>query len=196
MEIENPNEESPLPSFECTRCGACCRNDQILITVTNKDILRIAQTLMLTPHETMRALDFYLLDEGKPIPAGLEIIPSIDTEKGPAYIALKKLENGDCIFLKDDECMIHLIRPIVCRSYPFVFNKTDEEISWGLSSKKEICPGLGVGPRVSEAELISLAKEILNDFDEYRKVANEWNTQTSQKTALGFISQVLSIVDS
>ena len=190
-EITNPDKKLQLPRFECTKCGACCRDDQILITVTKNDLYRIAKTLELDSNAVLRALDFYILDEGTPIPVGLEIIPSIETEEGSAYVALKKMENGDCIFLKDDQCMIHPIRPMVCRSFPFVFSEDDGELSWGLSSKKGICPGLGIGPMVSEEELISLAKEILRDLHAYRKFADEWNGQPTSRTALGFVSKAL-----
>ena len=196
MENVNGGQEIPLPQFECTKWGACCRDDQILITVTNKDIFCMAKTLGLDTHEIIRALDFYILEDGEPIPAGLEIIPPIETERGPAYVALKKMENGDCIFLKDDQCMIHSIRPIVCKSFPFVFRESDGELSWGFSFKKEICPGLDSGPIISEAELVSLAQEILDNLTTYRKYAIEWNNQSSPKTALGFITKILTAEDS
>ncbi len=196
MGLRNHNADPLLPRFECTKCGACCRDNQILITVTNRDLFRIAHGLGLNAHELIRALDFYILDENKPIPVGLEIIPSVETEQGPAYIALKKMENGDCIFLKDNQCMIHPLRPMVCKSFPFVFSKNHDELSWGLSFKKEICPGLGVGSKVSEHELVSLAEEILADFKEYQKFSVKWNSQSSQKTALGLINEILAATDS
>ena len=196
MESVNGSQETSLPQFECTKCGACCRNEHLLITVTNRDIFRMAKTLGIDTHGIIRALDFYILEDGEPIPAGLEIIPPIETERGPAYVALKKMENGDCIFLKDDQCMIHPIRPVVCKSFPFVFRESNGELSWGYSSKKEICPGLDSGPIISEEELVSLAQEILDNLSSYRKYASEWNNQSSPRTALGFISRILTADDS
>lgn len=182
-----------LPHFECTRCGSCCRDDQVLVTVTSGDIIRISKALELTSNEILRALEFYIIDSGEKIPLGLEKIPSIKTERGLAYVALKKMENGECVFLKDDECMIHSVRPMVCRSFPFVFSRTNGEISWGLSAKKEICPGLGIGPLVSREELNSLASEILQDFENYDKFTQSWNNRRRPQTALAFIDEAFSI---
>ncbi|TFG30800.1 YkgJ family cysteine cluster protein [Candidatus Thorarchaeota archaeon] len=187
------SDESCLPRFECTRCGSCCRDRQILVTVTSNDIIRISKALELIPSEILRALDFYIVEPGTSPPVGLEKIPYITTERGQAYVALKKLENGDCIFLKDNECMIHPVRPRVCKSFPFVFNETDGKRSWGLSAKKEICPGLGKGVRISANELGSLAIEILQDFENYRKFADWWNSSSTSFTALAFIDEVFSI---
>jgi len=191
--IDPQSKKEKLPRFQCKKCGTCCRTAEILVTVTDSDILRISQTLGLTAAEILKALDFYVLESNIPTPIGLERIPSIITERGKAYVALKKMENGDCIFLKDDECMIHPIRPMVCRAFPFVFNESKGELSWGFSSKKRICPGLGVGPRVSEEELIHLAKEILTDIKNYQIFADSWNRRSSPKTALGFVQEALTL---
>lgn len=189
----NISEDDRLPRFECIRCGSCCRDQHILVTVTSNDIIRISKGLELTSDEVLRTLDFYIVTPDSSPPIGLEKIPSIKTEQGLAYVALKKMENGDCIFLKDDECMIHPIRPMVCRSFPFVFDETRGDRLWGLSAKKDICPGLGKGPRVSGEVLDSLAKEILHDFDMYRKFANWWNSRPRSSTAQEFIDEIFSI---
>lgn len=165
-----------LPQFECTKCGSCCREDSMIITVTGHDIVRLSTALGLSPEEIMRALDFYVLDKLNIIPAGLIEIPSPNTEKGPAFIALKKMENGDCIFLKDDQCMIHMMRPIVCRSFPFVFRGKDGERRWGLSAMKHICPGLGIGPRVSQEEMEALSVLVLESIQIYHEFTDEWNS--------------------
>ena len=168
--------ENVLPHFECTKCGSCCREKSMLITLIGNDIVRISTALGLSPEETMRALDFYILDEKNPVPVGLQGIPSPNTERGPIFIALKKMENGDCIFLKDDICMIHTFRPTVCRSFPFVFQETTGGRTWGLSAVKHICPGLGTGPRVSEKEIQELSELVLENLHTYRVFINEWNS--------------------
>ena len=50
------------------------------------------------------------------------------TEQGTAYVALKKLDDGSCVFLDNNLCLIHPIRPAVCASFPFVFRRDDDEI--------------------------------------------------------------------
>ncbi len=185
------NPKQPPVKFECTKCGACCRQDSLLVTVTGRDIARIAMGLGLGPDEMIRALDFYLTQNIDP-PKGLRDIPAIKTEQGLAYIALKKLDNGDCVFLKDNLCMIHVIRPTVCRSFPFVFNDTGYEKTWRLSAMKEICPGLGSGPIIEFSSLLQIADDVLEDLDIYKKFCEEWNSRERKPTAKRIIEQILS----
>lgn len=177
--------------FECTKCGACCRDDNLLVTLTGTDIARIAFFLDLGPSDMLRALDFYVLDSEEAIPKGLRHIPYVITENGPAYVAVRKMENGNCVFLKDNLCMIHSIRPSVCMSFPFVFRKESNEIGWSLSARKEICPGLGKGDLVVEDDLRSLGSNVLDDLKYFRCFAEAWNCETKEPSALGFIERVL-----
>ena len=176
--------------FECTKCGACCRENSLLVTVTGRDIVRISTGLDLTSSEVIRALDFYLSADNESS-QGLRDFPAVNTEKGSAYVALKKLENGDCVFLKDNLCMIHVIRPAVCMSFPFVFSKDRARMSWGLSAMKHICPGLQSGPKVRDSDLRELAISVLEDLDIYNDFANEWN-QEENPTAARLVETILN----
>jgi Fe-S-cluster containining protein len=180
-----------LPCFECTKCGDCCREDSLLITVTGSDIVRISTALGLSPMGIMRALDFYVVDAQESLPVGLQGIPSPKTERGQAFIALKKMDNGDCIFLKDNLCMIHTFRPIVCRSFPFTFREDKGERMWGLSALKKICPGLGIGSRVSEEEINELSVLVLESMRAFREFIDEWNC-LPPSTAVELIRTILS----
>ncbi|MHA1289761.1 MAG: YkgJ family cysteine cluster protein, partial [Candidatus Thorarchaeota archaeon] len=127
----NPNErgenseDSVLPHFECTKCGACCRDEYLLVTVTGSDIVKIGAVLGLGPNEILKALDFHIVSDGMTTPVGLERMSSVATERGLAFMALKKMDNDDCIFLKEDLCMIHPVRPLVCKSFPFTFDESN-----------------------------------------------------------------------
>jgi len=138
----------------------------------------------------MRAVDFYLVS-GTAGYDGLRDIPALNTEKGLGYIALKKMENGDCVFLKDDLCMIHSIRPIVCMSFPFVFQDAGDHRKWGLSAKNNICSGLGSGPKVVGSDLVNLADTILEDLLIFKEFAEDWNT-ISEPTAQKLIETILT----
>jgi Fe-S-cluster containining protein len=141
--------------------------------------------------EVIRALDFYLVTDGV-ASEGLRDIPAVNTEQGPAYIALKKMENGDCVFLKDNLCMIHLIRPAVCMSFPFVFQDQGDETTWGLSARKEICPGLGNGPEVEISDLEELAVVVLEELLLYREFVETWNIEEQTPSAKMLVDQILS----
>ena len=186
------SDDDRLPHFECTKCGACCRDETLLVTVVGSDIVKIAAVLGLGPDDMLKALDFYIVSDGATTPVGLERISSIATERGLAFMALKKMENGDCVFLKEDLCMIHPIRPLVCKSFPFVFTESDGQRTWGLSAKKEICPGLGVGRQVSKVEIEELADTVLPGMLIYRDFAKEWNECQSSPTVLELITKILS----
>ncbi|MHA2132321.1 MAG: YkgJ family cysteine cluster protein [Candidatus Thorarchaeota archaeon] len=186
----NPSESSGV-RFECTKCGACCRQDELLVTVTASDIARLGVGLGLNAIELTRALDFYILDDDESVPDGLHHIPRISTEKGLAYVALRKLENGDCVFLNDDLCMVHPIRPAVCRSFPFTFRKGGKDLMWGLSAMKEICPGLGEGEEVSICFLHELSREVLSSMDAYDLVSEEWNKTGPEYSAVDYVIFVL-----
>lgn len=142
--------------------------------------------------ETLRALDFYIVPTGQEIPEGLKEIPTVNTERGPAWLALKKMNGNECVFLKDSLCMIHRIRPAVCVSFPFVFEEGDGELEWGLSAKKEICPGIGTGPEIEPAELEAAAMSVLEDLREFKEFVKEWNANNEDGTARSFVEAVLS----
>jgi Fe-S-cluster containining protein len=158
--------------------------------VTGGDLFRISTILGLVAGELMKALDFYLVS-GVASHEGLRDFPSLNTEKGPAYLALKKMENGGCIFLKDNLCMIHTIRPIVCMSFPFVFQDAGDHRKWGLSAMKDICPGLGTGPEMIGSDLIELADTVLEDLIIFNEFAEEWNL-VEEPTAQKLIETILS----
>jgi len=185
------NPEGDRIQFECKKCGACCREDTILVTVTGSDIASISAGLGLGSDEVIRAFDFYLVSGVEP-PEGLRDFPAINTEQGPAYIALKKMKNGDCIFLKDNLCMIHTIRPVVCMSFPFVFWEVGNEKTWGLSARREICPGLGSGPGIDLSDLKELADAVLEAVASYKDFAEEWNKGEENPTVKRLIDTILS----
>lgn len=185
-------EEESFPQFECTKCGACCRDEFLLVTVTGSDIVRIAAVLGLGAEEILNALDFYIVADSIDTPVGLEKTPSVSTEKGRAFMALKKMENGDCIFLKEDLCMIHPVRPVVCRSFPFVLDEKEGQRTWGLSAMKEICPGLGQGPLISEEAIDELANTILPDIQKYKEFTTKWNEGQSSPTVIELLKAILS----
>lgn len=178
--------------FKCTGCAACCTQDDMLVTLTGTDIVRIAKLLDLTAKELLRAIDFYILDENESVPRGLRKIPSVETEKGRAYIALKKIEDTGCIFLNENKCMIYPYRPGVCKSFPFVFGRKNGELAWGLNAMKHICPGLGQGKYVKASTLQELGERVTEEMKIFKEFVKEWNRTEENPTALSFLKAVLS----
>ena len=162
------------------------------MTLTGRDITIIANGLGLTPQQMVRTLDFYIPHNGEKMPLGLEHIPHILTENGRAIMALKKTEAGECLFLKDNLCMIHEIRPGACRSFPFVFDEHEGEISWGLSAMKEICPGLGKGAAVEASDILDTATHVLENLQIYREFTEEWNQSDKAHTVSNLLLSIQS----
>jgi len=86
------HRDSPF-SFECNACGRCCRN---------KDI-------QLNPYELVRLADFLGVSTG-------EFLDKFIRPGSP--FLLFSGNNDTCVFLNDQGCSVHPVRPLVCRLYP------------------------------------------------------------------------------
>lgn len=180
--------------FECQHCGACCRQPNLIVTVTGKDILRIATALGLNASETINALDFYLIDNETSFPEGMRDIPPIMTEKGLAYVAIRKMEDGACIFLDDNKCMIYPVRPAVCRTFPFTFQMKDDGLRWGISALSHICPGLGKGEYIDKSDLQELGRETINELSYYVEFVEKWNSTVTLPTVEKYLQALFESI--
>ncbi|MEC9400840.1 MAG: YkgJ family cysteine cluster protein [Myxococcota bacterium] len=116
--------------FECTQCGACCKNPGVIL-FTPQDILRVSTFLNFTPEAfKARYLKFY--DAGQ---------WSIDV--GPQQ---------PCVFLdEEDRCSIQEVKPWQCSAYPFWYEIVDDMEGW--FAEKERCEGIGQGKKHSATEI-------------------------------------------
>ncbi len=86
-----------LEHFVCRRCGNCCRGDGfVIITIT--DARRIADFLEISVQEFYYTYTKRMNDEYR-----LEDIPG----------------TKDCIFLENNLCKIHPVKPQQCRDFPW-----------------------------------------------------------------------------
>jgi len=85
--------------FKCVNCGKCCTDLNTLVNTTYSDILRIRNGLNLNLDEIIEILGFYVFDK-KPTTKEIDkmVVPPIETEKGLAFIGLKKKSSGQCYF--------------------------------------------------------------------------------------------------
>ena len=101
--------------FVCRQCGECCHGDKgILVTPEEAD--NLAAFLGLALEDVHQR---YL------IPSSLG--PQVATR------------NGACIFLADNRCQVHPVKPRICREWPFLpalLRHADE-----FEAAKEACPG-------------------------------------------------------
>lgn len=86
--------------FECSKCGLCCGD-------TKKKTRRI----LLLDAEAEKIAD----QTCKPITD----FSTPTNDKQPYSYEMKKTNTGKCIFLKNNQCTIYTLRPLICRFYPF-----------------------------------------------------------------------------
>ncbi len=104
-------------SFQCHRCGACCRIEGI-VRLEEGDAMRIAMALGIT--------------EEKFIDEFTDIAPD---RKG---LVLKDAANGACILLTPDNlCRANEVKPRKCKTFPF---------EWTNKTSAEYCPALQMTP--------------------------------------------------
>ena len=97
-------------SFDCDRCGDCCRNIKDSVMVECLDLYRLAR--------------FF----------GMEMSDVVLQYTNTAFLAwafpvfmLKTKQHGDaCIFLKASKCSVYQARPRTCRTYPLGVGPDDE----------------------------------------------------------------------
>jgi len=111
--------------FQCTRCTICCgntKNRTRRIVLLKEEAFKIYEAVL----RSVEAFATPIADRGQYV-----------------YEMRKTREDGKCIFLKDVDCGIYAVRPLVCRFYPF-------ELTTLRSGKKRFlstgeCPGIGKG---------------------------------------------------
>lgn len=100
-------------SFECSCCSKCCRHVKNSIPLESLDVFRLAQ--FLTPQRCLS------IDEVLTRYAEILLID----ECGYFTYCLKTTGSDDsCIFLKENRCSIHTVKPRACRTYPFLAEPT------------------------------------------------------------------------
>jgi hypothetical protein len=133
-------------AFSCTQCGKCCnaRDDVAYVYVSQHERRLLAKEFKMSVATFTR---HYALREND----GKFFLRFID---------------GHCIFLHDNKCIVHHVKPTQCRTWPFW-----EEV---MASKEvyqnqvlDFCPGSNVDtPIISTNEIAKQIKETDNAFFE------------------------------
>ena len=96
-----------MNSFQCQRCGACCRQPGF-VYLTEEDAERLAAHL---------AMDAYLFTE------------TYCLLMDRRHLALKKHSDETCLFLRGRDCSVYEARPAQCRDFPLNW-KTEKSLSY------------------------------------------------------------------
>jgi Fe-S-cluster containining protein len=130
--------------FECCKCGLCCGDTK----EKNRHVLLLEQEANVISTETC------LLKE---------TFTTQIANKDPYCYEMKKNNEGKCFFLKDNQCSIYELRPLICRFYPFElkFDPIKNQYEFNFTFE---CPGITKGRLATKKDfedLFSLAKKKL-----------------------------------
>ena len=116
--------------FHCRQCGDCCQG-RGGIHVQPLEVAQMAAHLGLTKAEFRRR---YL--EASPLGERLATVA------------------GACVFLQENRCLVHPVKPAICRHWPFLpaLLAHPEE----LEGVKGACPG--IAPTCSHADFVAAAR--------------------------------------
>lgn len=88
--------------FNCNQCGKCCMNREDILC-TPKDVFRISKKLGISTYDFIkRYCDSYLGD----------------TSHMPIVRIVPHDAAGHCPLLKNNKCVVHECKPVVCAMYP------------------------------------------------------------------------------
>jgi Fe-S-cluster containining protein len=113
-----------MAKWGCLRCGNCCR-----------DVIGHERRILLTENDLKRIKDVTGLDD------------FFDETGEEPFKAIMKKKNGDCIFLREEECSIYDSRALLCRMYPFWIEKINDEFIIKIDEK---CKGVEYGEVLDE----------------------------------------------
>lgn len=107
--------------FECTHCGNCCRLPGGKVDLSQMEISEMSRALQM----------------------GVESFKQQFCYPDSNGYRLKEQEDGACIFLKDNLCIIYEARPLQCRTFPFWTENLKSHYRW--KQLRSICNGLDKG---------------------------------------------------
>lgn len=191
--------------FKCIQCGNCCSDKNTIVNLTYSDILRIHWDMGYNFNKLMEIIGFYIFEkELTEEQIKKMVIPPIITQNGPAFIALRKKENGTCIFLnRNKKCSIYPARPGICRTFPFHFHanpikspKKRLDINLNLAEKAiEYCEGFNEDYDEIDPEYwLNIGKYTVTDILKENSLINRWNQAVKEGKITNLAENYIKII--
>lgn len=173
---------SPLRRLRwfCQMCGECCRGiafasmvrdtlssimglpplsgKDFLITVACSldEILKISRYIGIPPNRFSIPIGGFLDGQGRLVSLWCGILRS----------------SHGCVFLRNNKCMVHSVKPVVCKLYPFINHK----LRWDYNGKTlhvkvdvfRVCPNIGRGPRLRKKQLSKIGRDVIEFIRQIR----------------------------
>jgi len=108
--------ESLLNAWQCRKTGDCCKR-----FISNGP--RITKSEQVSIVQTLDGPE--ILEHLRSIGFTQDMVKENMENKGSLPIIK---DQGTCVFLKNDECIIHQVKPKVCKDYPLVIEECDDKI--------------------------------------------------------------------
>ena len=135
--------------FSCTRSGKCCKSqgEPGFVALNSEDIERLEKHLGKPRSSFAVAADF----------------SSFRYQKETHARWVLKDTHPQCSFLVDNQCSIHEVKPLQCRTWPF----WPEFIDGGELSKEKLsfCKGVGRGEPIPWEQVEAIMREDAEGFD-------------------------------
>lgn len=120
MNFDYPN----TVHFRCMKCGICC-----------------GDTKEKTRHVLLLKTETEQIAEATSQPT-TQFAVEINGSEPYGYEMKKKAEDGKCVFSENNRCRIYLVRPLICRFYPFKLDSYSGKYIFRFTKE---CPGIGKG---------------------------------------------------
>lgn len=122
--------------FECNRCGLCCGDTQ-----------------QKTRHILLLELEASKISTETCLP--IQEFSKQITDRNPYCYEMEKSSDGRCFFLKENQCSIYTLRPLICRFYPFELKFEQDKGTHVFDFTLE-CPGICKGRSMTKKDFEEL----------------------------------------
>jgi len=125
--------------FKCAKCGICCGDTQE----------RTRHILLLNEEASAIASN-----TNQPIS---DFASRIEDRSPYGYEMKRTVEEGKCVFIRENRCTIYSMRPLLCRFYPFGLKITGKKRRIFYFTKE--CPGIGKGKSMGKGDFHNLLRQ-------------------------------------
>jgi Fe-S-cluster containining protein len=130
-------------NFQCTGCGKCCSGKPGFVWVNDEEIHDMANFLKISQKDFLKKYVRHV-------------------QQRLALIEYKK--NYDCVFLRDQKCLVYGARPTQCKTFPWWPHILKSEKNWDEAAKE--CEGIRKTAPLVDAKTIEEQKLIQIRRDE------------------------------
>lgn len=151
--------------FTCGRCGACCRNTVVLLSL--EDVGRMLEFFQ-------NVQEFAALIPECTFSYPGHQLDTLKVDKHDCLLALQRVADN-CAFVREDgSCAVYDVRPMVCRAFPFEVDATGTILM--RTSYRTRIPCKGAGRRATPLWRQDACREASN-AKAFHEFVQQWNAR-------------------